>query len=82
MGNCYTRLDCIRFIHGGYVVWTIGGTNKMKCVESFVYGVVFGIMFLIMLMGWFPENKDCQVKMSYGNGKASYITVGVLKGGI
>ena len=49
----------------------------MKCLDSFVYGAVFGIMLMFVMMGWFPESKDCEVRLSYGNGKVDHVLVGV-----
>ena len=54
----------------------------MKCLDSFVYGSVFGIMLMFIFAGWFPEEKQCQIKMSYGNGSVKVVTVGVIKGGV
>ena len=51
----------------------------MKCLDSFVYGAVFGIMLMFIMMGWFPEDKDCVVRLSYGNGNVKYMNVGVLR---
>lgn len=49
----------------------------MKNVDSFVYGVVFGILFVTMLMGWFPEKTECEVKIGYGNGNRTHVIYGV-----
>lgn len=47
----------------------------MKCVDSFVYGAVFGIMFMFIMMSWFPEKTECEVQI--GNNKESHVYVGV-----
>lgn len=52
----------------------------MKDIESFVYGVVFGIMFLTMMMGWFPQDKVCRIEVGHGNGNRTTVDVGVFRG--
>lgn len=47
----------------------------MKCVDSFVYGAVFGIMLMFIMQAWFPDDTECEVKI--GNNKESHVFIGV-----
>ena len=49
----------------------------MKCYESMVVGMFLGALVLCILMLNFPEQKNCSVKISHGNGNVAYVSYGV-----